>query len=317
MLAGAVENSGSNGFQFDFGVLRFNTNGSLDSSFGNGGTVVTDFGPTSDIFEVAGVAIEPGTNAIVVAGSVQNPPEFPLSFALARYNAKDGSLDTSFGTGGEVVTTTAPGTSTTATGIAIQKSDGAIIVSGTTMGEDSNQNTTEDLTVARYKAANGSLDTSFGTGGEVLTSFGTGSLTTGSGVTVQADGKILAAASVGGEVVGGFGLARFTSKGALDTGFGTGGKVITNIPMPAFMTATSEAIQSDGKIVVAGAASVMGVGNLPISEIVLTRFSKDGSLDKTFGTNGSVTTDFGSGGNVAIGVTIEHDGRMSWSWRMS
>jgi len=76
------------------------------------------------------------------------------------------------------------------------------------------------------------------------------------------------------------------------------------------LTATSEAIQSDGKIVVAGAASVSGPGNSQISEIVLTRFNKVGSLDKTFGTNGSVTTDFGSGGNAAIALTVEHDGKI-------
>ena len=304
VLAGAVDESNP-GFQIDFGLVRYNTNGSLDSKFGNGGVAVTAFGPSSDVFEVAGIAIEPGTNAIVVAGSVQTPPEFPLSFALARYNAKDGSLDTTFGNGGEVVTTSAPATTSTATGLAIQP-EGAIVLSGTTTGVDSNQNTFQDLTVARYKAADGRLDTSFGHGGEVLTSFGPGTLTTGSGVTIQADGKIVAAATVGG----GFGVARYTTKGSPDKGFGHGGEVIINIPMPASMSASSEAIQSDGKIIVAGGATVIGLNDAPVSEIVLTRFNKDGSLDQSFGTNGSVTTDFGSGGNSAVGVTIEHDGRI-------
>ena len=293
VLAGLVINE-NNGFALDFGLASYNADGSLKTSFGTGGEVLTEFAD-SQVSSVAGIAVEPGSGTVVVAGSLHATTGFQSSFALARYHVSDGSLDASFGTGGEVITPTAPGTSSTATGIAIQPADGAIIVSGTLDGSDSNFNATKDLTLARYKAADGSLDATFGTGGEVVTDFGTGTLTSGSGVTVQADGKIVAAATVGGSVIGGFGLARYNRSGSLDAKFNNGGEVVINVTMPAGMSTAGEAIQADGKIVVAGSAGVV-VNGAVASRIVLTRFNRDGSLDTTFGTNGSVITHFSTTG---------------------
>ena len=311
VLAGTVANF-SGGFSEDFGLARYNTNGSLDSTFGIGGLVTTGFG-TSNAQSVAGVALEPGTGAIVVAGTVLDP-SFTQDFALARYNASNGSLDTHFGTGGEVVTASAPGTTSTAAGIAIQPNDGAIVVAGTTSGFDSNSNFFQDLTLARYRAADGSLDPGFGTGGEVLTDFGPGSRTTGAGVAIQADSKIVAAGTVsfpfGGGTVAGFGVARYTTSGGLDRKFGTRGEVITNVPGPSSDVAAGEAIQADGKIVELGTASVFAPDGSFIGDFALTRFNADGSVDTHFGTNGSVLTSFGDGSIQAVGVAIQADGRI-------
>ncbi len=311
VLAGTVANF-SGGFSEDYGLARYNTNGSLDSTFGIGGLVTTGFG-TSNAQSVAGVALEPRTGAIVVAGTVLDP-SFTQDFALARYNASNGSLDTHFGTGGEVVTASAPGTTSTAAGIAIQPNDGAIVVAGTTSGFDSNSNFFQDLTLARYRAADGSLDPGFGTGGEVLTDFGAGSRTTGAGVAIQPDSKIVAAGTVsfpfGGGTVAGFGVARYRLNGSLDRNFGTQGEVITNVPGPSSDVAAGEAIQADGKIVELGTASVFAPDGSFIGDFALTRFNADGSVDTHFGTNGSVLTNFGDGSIQAVGVAIQADGKI-------
>jgi uncharacterized delta-60 repeat protein len=306
VLAGTVQVSNP-GFGFDLGLARYNENGSLDPKFGTGGLVTTQFG-SSDVFQIAGVGIEPGTSAIVVAGTTEDG--FTQSITLARFNAKDGSLDKSFGTGGVVITPPAPEATTAATGMVIQPHDGDIVVSGTTIGVDGNQNDFQDLIVARYNATDGSLDKSFGTNGEVLTAFGPNSTTSGAGVTLQADGKIVATASVSlaaGIPDGNIGVARFNINGRLDSHFGNNGESQINVPIPAEMLTAGEAIQSDGKIVVAGTAVVGGANEF--AETVLTRFNTDGSLDRSFGTNGTVISDFKSGAS-AVGLTIESNGKI-------
>src|SRR4051812_22303054 len=164
-------------FVSDFALARYNADGSLDTTFDGDGRVTTDFDSSYD--HGYGIAVQPD-GRIVVAGYSQ----FSIGdnrFTLARYNA-DGSLDTSFGSGGKVGTYTGiigeRGT------IALQP-DGRIVVAG--YGFDG---ATEDFVVSRYNA-DGTFDTSFGGDGTVLTDFGTGD--EGHGVVLQADGKILVA----------------------------------------------------------------------------------------------------------------------------
>ena len=320
----------------DFALARYNTNGSLDTTFGSGGTVATDFGG----FEfVGGAAIETvgGISKIVVVGGASfNGPD---DFALARYNL-DGSLDASFGTGGKVTTnfTSDPfnpfnNSSDLASSVAIQ-SDGKIVVAGGT-----SFNGPGDFALARYNT-NGSLDDgsladsnpldSFGTGGKVTTNFTSDPFNTfnnsfdqANGVAIQSDGKIVAAGVSSFNGPGDFALARYNMNGSLDDGsladsnpldsFGTGGKVTTNFTSDPFNTssdqATSVAIQSDGKIVAAGGTSF----NAP-NEFALARYNMNGSLDGTFGTGGEVTTDFTSGPlrnfSQANGVAIQSNGKI-------
>ena len=312
VLAGTVADF-SNGFTADFGLARLNTNGSLDTTFGGDGLVTTSFADPLRVESVAGVALEPGTGAIVVAGTVQDPSNgFTEEFALARYNARDGSLDATFGTGGEVVTTPAPSTTSVATDLAIQPSNGAIVVTGTTSGFDSSSTFFQSLTLNRYTTA-GKLDPSFGTNGQVLTAFAPGSRSSGAGVAVQSDGKIVAAGSVtftDGGTVAGFGVARYNTNGSLDQRFGTRGEVVTNVPAPSSDVAAGEAIQKDGKIVVVGTASVFAPNGAFDTDFALTRFNADGTIDTHFGNNGSVLTDFGTGSNQAVAVAIQPDGKI-------
>ena len=235
-----------------FALARYNSDGSVDTTFGMGGRVATDFGNTVPY----SMMMQPD-GKIVLTGSVGN------DFAVARFNI-DGSFDTSFGTGGRV-TTDFGGSSGAGYGIA-RTPDGKIVVAG--IHEIVvNSAFTYDFAVVRYNA-DGTLDTSFGASGKVITDF-LSSSDIPSSVTVQADGKII----VSGVTDGNFELVRYNLDGSLDTSFGTGGKVVTDFG--SFLEiGNSVIVQADGKIVVAGFAHP----DLQ-NDFALARYNSDGSLD--------------------------------------
>src|SRR6266540_4059662 len=188
--------------------------GDLDTSFGAGGKVVTDFGAGGDY--AAAVAIQPN-GKIVAGGDAQIGTT--AAFGLARYNA-NGSIDTSFGSGGLVATTFGTG-NTRVNGIALQP-DGKIVTAGF------DKNATEfEFALARYNA-DGSLDTSFGSGGRVTTAI-SDRYDLAFAMTLQPDGKIVVVGETRGSTATKYDAAvvRYTPAGALDTTFGSGGKVTT------------------------------------------------------------------------------------------
>jgi len=257
--------------------------GALDLTFGTAGRASTSV--------ATGVGIEYGramtvdaNGRIIVAGYSDS-----YDMHLARYNA-DGSLDSSFGVGGRVISDF--GGMDIAMAVAVQ-SDGKILVAGY------QHNSTRDFILARYHV-DGSLDLSFGDGGRVTTDFAS-STDYGLSIAVQTDDKIL----VGGYAYSGgsynFALARYTADGRLDPGFGTGGKVTTD-----FAGSTdygrAMALQSDGKIVVAGQAYVSGSYDFAVA-----RYNTNGTLDTTFDGDGKATTSFGSGTDEAYAVAVQGD----------
>ncbi len=277
--------------------------GDLDTTFDTDGKVTTDFGGGGDV----GYALAIQSDGKIVVAGYSNAGGTQQDFALARYNA-NGSLDTAtpFGVGGKV-TTDFPGGNDFGQSVAIQ-SDGKIVVAGF-----SNANGNQDFALARYNT-NGGLDTSFGTAGtgRVLTGFGGGSSDFGQSVAIQSDGKIVVAGFSNANGGNDFALARYHglsttgAPGTLDTTFGTGGMVTTDFGGNDH--GNSVAIQSDGKIVVAGAADIGGT-----YDFALARYNTDGSLDTTtpFGTAGTgmVTTDFGAGDGGWSGA-IQSDGKI-------
>ncbi len=282
----------SNGTNRDFVVIRYNSNGSLDTTFGTGGKVATDIGTGDDIGN--SVVIQPDGKIVVAGLSYIDAPI--ISFAIVRYNS-NGSLDTTFGTGGKV--TTAMGTTyhiDYGTSVALQP-DGKIIVAGYTYPSGVGL-----FKVVRYNT-DGSLDATFGTLGIVTTSLGTGN-SYGYSVALQPDGKIVVAGYCNESANNiGFALVRYTSNGILDTTFGTGGKVTTAVGSNAY--GRSVAIQPDGKIVVAGYTYVN-----PKYVFVVVRYNTNGSLDTAFGTGGKVTTIVGSGYSEAYNVAIQPNGKI-------
>ncbi len=149
-----VGRTSNNQFNFDFAVARFNADGSLDLSFGNGGKVTTDFNGQTD--RAFAVAIQ-GDGKIVVAGSATPASGISTDFAVARYDG-EGALDGSFGSGGKL-TTDIGGAIDIAQNIVVQP-NGAILVSGVlTLGSSP---VLGHAGLARYDAI-GNPDTSFGT----------------------------------------------------------------------------------------------------------------------------------------------------------
>jgi uncharacterized delta-60 repeat protein len=274
----AGEWSSQPGTEPSFALGRYFPNGALDGSFGDSGLVQTDFGDTS---AVNAVTLQP--DGKIIAAGFTRTAGAGAEFALARYKP-NGSLDPTFGSAGRAETSIGTAQYAAINAVALQR-DGRIVVAGyagTTSGGDNSD--TADFALARY-LPNGSLDTTFGNGGTVITNLSGDDFA--AAVLVQSDGKIVAVG--GSEDPRGYGsdfaLARYLPDGALDSSFGNGGTVLTVFPEGgAYAEAASAVLQLDGKIVAAGYAYGFG----------LARYNADGSLDKTFGAGGMNRATFGS-----------------------
>jgi uncharacterized delta-60 repeat protein len=212
----------------------------LDPTFGDGGLITTDFAEGND--SAYSLAIDSNNKIVVVGASVG-------AFAVARYNP-DGSLDTNFGDGGKVTTAFASGDAT-GHSVAIAN-DSKIVVAG----ESRIDANTFGFAVTRYNP-DGSLDTSFGDAGEVITAFGDG-YTSGQSVAVDKANKIVVAGFSSDESgTSVFAVARYNPDGSLDTSLSVDGKATTQ-----FANGRDEghsvAIDRDNKIVVAGSTTESG-----------------------------------------------------------
>lgn len=261
----------------DLALVRYDADGSLDVSFDTDGKITSVFGSCDSGYRIAvqsdGKILVAGTNSV--------------DGLLARFNT-DGSLDPNFDADGKVGTDYGLGQS-----ISIQ-SDGKILVTGSTGA---------DFALARYNI-DGSLDASFDVDGKVRTDLG--STDYSYSVAVQADRKIL----VAGESNSNIALVRYNIDGSLDSSFDADGKVITSFGFTStnsvkHSSGYSVAVQSDGKVLVAGTCD----GNF-----ALVRYNGDGSLDNTFGTNGKVDSNFGTvsygGTGRSVTVQLQTDGKI-------
>lgn len=266
-----------------FILVRFNPDGSLDSTFDADGIASTNLAGQA---RANGVAIQ-SDGKIVAVGSIGGPSSVSFDTAVVRYNA-DGSEDTTFDVDGVVTTNVSPGNFDAAQSVAIQLDD-KIVTVGAAGGE---------VSVLRYNG-DGSLDAGFDTDGIVTTSV-TGNSDSGSGVALQPDGKILVcgvgAGSGGNTDVG---VIRYNPDGSLDLSFNGNGIVITNVA--GVDRGNAVALQSNGQIIVA--ADVGG-------EFGVLRYNADGSLDPGFDGDGIVTTLVGAGSNSVNGLAIQPDGRI-------
>ncbi len=313
-------------------LVRFNPNGTPDTFFGAGGTVVTEAGAPGERPAANAVAIQPD-GKIVIAGDIDG---FRMLFA--RYTAA-GALDAGFGTGG-LVEVSDPNDVWAAYGLAL-RADGRILAVG--IGGDG---ITFSGTTAVQLIADGSLDASFGSGGiargllsgtprglslradggfrtsgghftalnglrpavesfaasgSIDTSFnGTGSAGLSLGTTadnaysmaLQADGKIVVGGQFAGYRVQSSAVARYLANGTLDTSFGSLGLAAVT------GSGARVAIQSDGKIVVA---------TTTFSRLRVRRLLADGSVDSGFAT---ASVQIGTSGHAIGGVAIGPDGKI-------
>ncbi|HST25675.1 MAG TPA: hypothetical protein VLJ76_06765 [Gaiellaceae bacterium] len=259
--------------------------GSLDPSFNGTGYTTTPIGG----FSFAQGVTTQGDKTIAVGGAFNATDDF----AIARYN-KNGSLDTSFGSGG-ITTVDFNGGDDQATSVAMQ-GDKTVVAGFTTP----DGGTTEEIALARLNK-DGSLDTSFGTGGEVVTNFGDG-YDFADAVAVKGDSIVIAGETrAGGPGDDNFLVAQYKKNGQLDTSFGTGGFTATDFNGD-FDAANGLAFQGD-KIVLAGYVSSAANG----FDFGLARYTKNGQLDTSFGTGGKVETDFFGGNDAAHAVDVKGD----------
>jgi uncharacterized delta-60 repeat protein len=242
VVAGTVDQGGQ-----VFGVARYNSDGSLDTTFGVDGLAIAPFYYWEQA-AASGVAVQPD-GKIVVAGTGA------ALVTLARFNS-DGTLDSSFGSGGE-----AQPAYGYAYSIALQ-GDGKIV----TAGRDLNG----FLMVARSNT-DGTPDNGFGNGGEATINLSpTAVYAAANAVQIQNNGKIVAAGSASGNSSY-FAVARFNPDGTTDGTFGNGGAVLTSLPPAIGLFGGGLALQTDGRIVVAGRA-VVETGDGQASQFAVARY---------------------------------------------
>jgi len=286
-------------FAGDFKIVRYNRNGSLDTSFGDGGIVTTIFPAGSYAFDV----VLQADGKIIAAGTYFvdfNPGDMSdTDFALARYNP-DGTPDATFGAGGQV-TTDFLGKEDDAFTVLIQP-DGKIIA----VGSANDPVNFYDFAAVRY-LSNGTIDTSFGVAGKVSTDFRGGGFDRAHSAALQTDGSIVAA-GFAITVSGGsenFAVARYNSSGVLDTTFSGDGKAQIDFGS-CCQSANEVLLQSDGKIVTVGFPD----SESSDSDFVVARLDSAGALDSTFGIGGKVRTSFGNLNGGALGAALQADGKI-------
>lgn len=286
IVAGGANMDGAN----EFAVVRFNSDGSLDNTFDVDGKLTTAIGTIDD--KGTSVVLQ-SDGKILVAGISQNGANY--DFALIRYNS-NGSLDNTFDSDG-ILTTDFASSDDQANSVIIQP-DGKIIVTGISGFSFATYN----YAIVRYNI-DGSLDNTFSGDGKVTTDFSSNGDQALS-AALQLDGKIVAAGfSYTGANID-FSLARYNNDGSLDNAFDTDGKQTT--PIGTFNDyGYSVAVQTDGKIVLAGRSSV-GAN----SEFALACYNSDGSIDNGFSGDGKLTTSFGSTSNDGLSLVLQQDGKI-------
>lgn len=256
----------------DFAVVRYNSDGSLDTTFDTDGMVITSVRSNTDT--AYGVAIQDGTK-IVVAGMSRfdaGGGSFNDDFAVVRYNS-DGSLDTTFDTDGKLTTNISA--VDIGRDVVIQKFGNLskIVVGGISMRPWPYH----DFTLVRYND-NGAVDTTFGTNGRAFAGIGNYEDQIHA-LALQPDNKIIAAGhsrTGNNNTNEDFSLARFNADGTLDTSFGSCGKIVTAIASGSGSDiAYGVALQQDGRVIAAGhtTVSMTPVWN---DDFAITRYTPDG-----------------------------------------
>jgi uncharacterized delta-60 repeat protein len=287
-------------------AVRLNRDGTLDTSFGEGGTSAFGFNSYSGGGSSFGnaIAVQPDGKVLVVGStSGFSNGNFQSAFAIDRLSV-DGSLDTTFGNGGRVYYTSGYNVQDVARAVAVQ-ADGKIVVAG---DDYFNGTRTSYGQVVRFMP-DGSLDAGFGNRGAMQ--FGNTDGISVSGLSLTPDGRIVVTGTVGVGVAGqaGFGdilAVRVTSAGTLDPTFGTGGQTV--VDFGGAETAGASTLQPDGKLVVVGGKGFGTNGNTQFAGVAL-RLNTDGTLDPTFGSGGKVNVDFGTQGE-ATAVAVQQNGKL-------
>lgn len=296
----------------DFVVLRFNADGTPDSTFSFDGKVTIDFDGGYD--GCNGLALQPDGKIIAIGYTVSQGADY--DFAIARLNA-DGSLDSTFGSGTGRTTVAFDLADThddRARAVALQP-DGKIVVAGYALA---GVNQDYDFAVVRL-SADGTRDTTFNGSGRVTIPFdmpqSTHRLDEAESVAIDGVGRIVVAGSAeAGDFSFDFGVARLLPDGQIDDEFDADGRLTIAFDIGATKDddATHMIVQNDGRIVLAGYVDT-SLGTEPNYDFAVARIRPDGSSDADFGVDGKVVVPFDIGGpqnDFAYGVVEDEAARL-------
>jgi len=273
----------------DFAVVRYNANGSLDTTFDGDGKVTTDF--ASEIDTAAKVIVQ-ADGKYLVLGRTRLPVSFTQKFAAVRYNT-NGSLDTTFDGDGRVTVPVTSGSDTLFGGL-LQNNQRIVMVG----------NAGADWGIARLLPS-GAIDTSFSDDG-VITLDMAGFPDTAYNVAQQANNRLVIVGSSGAS--GGaqdFGIARFLVDGTPDTSFNTTGKLVLAFGTGNFDLCNGIEIQSDGYLLMTGTSNTSGNHDFAVAKL-----RPEGELDLNFNGTGKTTIDFFGRGDFAGESVLQPDGKL-------
>jgi len=270
-----------NGSERGIAVFSFLKTGIIDSSFGiNGGTFI-DVGYNGQ--RAHAVTVQDDDKILITGYGVNGTINLNYDIVTIRLNS-NGSIDSSFGTNGIAIADY--GNGDIARDIVLQP-DGKLLVQGSSSGF---------FITLRYMQ-NGILDDNFGTDGKVITMFD--GLATGFSITLQEDGKIIAAGTDDEKIL----LARYLSNGTPDISFGNNGEVRSNLTKN-YDRANDILVLPDGKIIIAGSKS-----NIITDTALLARYNSDGSLDISFGNKGMIIPKM-QYNSIITKIALQQDGKL-------
>jgi uncharacterized delta-60 repeat protein len=286
VAGGQTSRSGIN----QFALIRYDKNGTVDTSYGSNGLVVTNFGGACNINSI----VLQTDNKVVAAGTFNNGSS--TDFAIARY-LKNGALDTTFNGTGEV--TSNFGNSDNAISVAIDTT-GRIVVGGYYTDPTNNSH----FEIARY-TTNGSLDPSFNGSGVTGTTFGSNREYL-SAIALQSNGEIIA----GGNVWGGYSYAelafvRFNVDGSIDNSFGTNGQTLDPMGSNDYDYIYFLTIAANGQIFSGGYTLSDNLGYFTL--IVL---NQNGSLDSNFAADGNLLFYYPGNDIGYLTPMVQNDGKI-------
>ena len=291
--------SGGYSFASDFGLVRFNTNGTLDVSFGTQGLLTTDFGT----YDATHYVIQQADGKFVIIGDAK-VLDYPFTpqVVVIRYNS-NGTLDTSFDADGKLAVFNGQGATG---GVGAIQADGKLLIAG-------QADISGFVFYLQRLNSDGTADITFGNSGNGFF----GGLGKPSAVKVQADGKIVLLTNNTND----FTLSRYNTDGSVDTSFHSTGSITSHISADLLGglgipddKATALTFQADGKIIVVGYSVVSG--NDSSTDITVSRYNSDGGLDLSFNSNGtavipvSTSTVYNTSFDFASSITIQDDGKI-------
>jgi uncharacterized delta-60 repeat protein len=302
-----------------FAVVRYNANGTLDTTFGSNGVQLVPLfanGPSRDD-TIASAALQADGKMVLVGATYPNPGGL-IQVGVVRLNA-NGSLDTSFDTDGYVQIDASQlelgaNQSSSASSVAVQ-ADGKLVIAANISNRSDNNS---HAAVIRLTPTGG-LDATFGSNGIVAFQLESNGFTTAANALLQADGNIVVVGDASRDITGTYrsdiiAFRLLGPNGNLDSTF-NGGNLLTLAPTTLersiaqnFDAIGNATLQADGKIVIVGSASDYAYS---FADAFALRLNSNGTLDNTFGGNGVVLTDVNGGDDTARDVVVQKNGKIA------